>query len=118
MERPLTLNRHEASMLFHRILIVPLAAGSVLLASCSDDITRPNLPTDQLDRVGVAVQQGEPDDPVALARSVPGFGGFFVDEQGTPTIYLRDAAQRGAAERALTPWFSAQGRAPATMRSR
>jgi hypothetical protein len=105
-------------MLFHRVLIVSLAAGSVLLASCSDDITRPNLPTDQLDRVGVAVQQGEPDDPVALARSVPGFGGFFVDEQGTPTIYLRDAAQRGAAERALTPWFSAQGRAPATMRVR
>ena len=105
-------------MLLHRILIVSLAAGSVLLASCSDDITRPNLPTDQLDRVGVAVQQGEPDDPVALARSVPGFGGFFVDEQGTPTIYLRDAAQRGAAERALTPWFSAQGRAPATMRVR
>ena len=105
-------------MLLHRILIVSLAAGSVLLASCSDDITRPNLPTDQLDRVGVAVQQGEPDDPVALARSVPGFGGFFVDEQGTPTIYLRDAAQRGAAERALTPWFTAQGRAPATMRVR
>ena len=105
-------------MLLHRILIVSLAAGSVLLASCSDDITRPNLPTDQLDRVGVAVQQGEPDDPVALARSVPGFGGFFVDEQGTPTIYLRDAAQRGAAERALTPWFSSQGRAPATMRVR
>jgi hypothetical protein len=105
-------------MLSHRILIVFLAAGSVLLASCSDDITRPTLPTDQLDRVGVAVQQGEPDDPVALARSVPGFGGFFVDQQGTPTIYLRDAAQRGMAERALTPWFSAHGRAPATMRVR
>ena len=105
-------------MLFHRILIVSLAAGSVLLASCSDDITRPNLPTDHVDRVGVVVQQGEPDDPVALARSVPGFGGFFVDEQGTPTIYLTDAAQRGAAERALTPWFSAQGRAPGTMRVR
>ena len=105
-------------MLLHRILIVSLAAGSVLLASCSDDITRPNLPTDQLDRVGVAVQQGEPDDPVALARSVPGFGGFFVDEQGTPTIYLRDATQRGTAERALTPWFGSHGRAPATMQVR
>jgi hypothetical protein len=105
-------------MLSHRILIVSLAAGSVLLASCSDDITQPTRPTDQLERVGVAVRQGEPDDPVALARSVPGFGGFFVDEQGTPTIYLRDAAQRGTAERALTPWFRAHGRAPATMRVR
>jgi hypothetical protein len=105
-------------MLSHRILIVSLAAGSVLLASCSDDLTQPTFPTDQLDRVGVAVQQGEPDDPVALARSVPGFGGFFVDEQGTPTIYLRDPAQRGTAERALTPWFGAHGRAPATMQVR
>jgi hypothetical protein len=105
-------------MLRHRIPILTLVAGSVVLASCSDDITRPTLRADQLDRVGVAVQQGEPDDPVALAHNVPGFGGFFVDEQGTPTIYLRDVAQRGTAERALTPWFSGQGRAPATMRVR
>jgi hypothetical protein len=106
-------------MLSHRILIVSLASGSMLLASgCSDDLTQPTLPTDQLHPVGAVVQQGETDDPVALARGVPGFGGFFVDEQGTPTIYLKDAAQRGTAERALTPWFSSHGRAPATMRVR
>ena len=106
-------------MLSHRILVVPLIAGSILLASsCSDDSTQPTPTTDQLEPAKVAVQQGSPDDPVALARSVPGFGGFFVDEQGTPTIYLKDAGQRGAAERALTPWFSARGRGVATMRVR
>ena len=104
-------------MLNHRILVVPLIAGSILLASsCSDDSTQPTPTTDQLEPAKVAVQQGSPDDPVALARSVPGFGGFFVDEQGTPTIYLKDAGQRGAAERALTPWFSSRGRGLATMR--
>ena len=93
-------------MLSNRILAVSLAAGAILLASsCSDDFTQPTLPTDQLDPAGVAVQQGQPDDPVALARGVPGFGGFFVDEQGTPTIYLKDTGQRGAAERALLPLF-------------
>ena len=106
-------------MLSHRIRLASRITVAVLLASgCSDDFLQPTLPTNQLDPASVAVQQGTPDDPVALARRVPGFGGFFVDEQGTPTIYLKDAAQRGAAESALTPWFSSHGRAPATMRVR
>jgi hypothetical protein len=106
-------------MLNHRILVVPLIAGAIVLASsCSDDSTQPTPPTDQVDPAKVALQQGSPDDPVSLARSVPGFGGFFVDEQGTPTVYLKDAGQRGAAEKALTPWFSARGRGVATMRVR
>jgi hypothetical protein len=119
MARPFTLNRHEASMLSHRSMVVALIAGAILLASsCSDDATQPTPTTDQLDPAKAAVQQGSPDDPVALARGVPGFGGFFLDEQGTPTIYLKDAGQRGAAERALTPWFTSQGRAAAEMRVR
>jgi hypothetical protein len=106
-------------MLNRRILVVPLVAGAILLtSSCSDDSTQPTPTTDQLDPAKVAVQRGSPDDPVALARGVPGFGGFFVDEQGTPTIYLKDAGQRGAAERALTPWFSSRGRGMAEMRVR
>ena len=105
-------------MLFHRILIVPRLPGACFSRAAPTTSRGQTFQPTKLDRVGVAVQQGEPDDPVALARSVPGFGGFFVDEQGTPTIYLRDAAQRGTAERALTPWFGAQGRAPATMRVR
>jgi hypothetical protein len=119
MVRPFTLNRHEASMLSHRILVVPLITGAFLLASgCSDDFTQPTPTTERLEPAQVADQQGSAEDPVALARNVPGFGGFFVDEQGTPTIYLKDARQRGAAEKALTPWFSSQGREPATMRVR
>jgi hypothetical protein len=106
-------------MLSPRILVVCLTTGAIVFAtSCSDDSTQPNQTTDRPDQAKVAIQQGSPDDPVALARSVAGFGGFFLDEQGTPTIYLKDAGQRGAAERALTPWFTARGRAKAEMRVR
>jgi hypothetical protein len=106
-------------MLSHRILVVSLTTGAIVFAaSCSDDSTQPNQTSDRPEQARIAIQQGSPDDPVALARSVAGFGGFFLDEQGTPTIYLKDARQRGAAERALTPWFTARGRAKAEMRVR
>ncbi len=106
-------------MLSHRILVVSLMTGAIVLASsCSDDSTQPSPTADQPNAGKVAVQQGSSDDPVALARGVRGFGGFFLDEQGTPTVYLKDAGQRGAAEKALTPWFSSRGRAMAEMRVR
>jgi hypothetical protein len=106
-------------MLNSRILVAPLIAGAIVLASsCSDDTTQPTPPSDQLAPAKVALQQGSPDDPVSLARGVPGFGGFFVDQQGTPTIYLKDVGQRGAAEKALTPWFSSHGRGASTMQVR
>jgi len=60
--------------------------------------------------------QASPDDPVALASSVPGFGGFFVDEQGTPTIYLKDPGRRGAAEQALSGWLGSHGLKGAQMK--
>ena len=47
--------------------------------------------------------------PNALARGVPGFGGFFYDESGTPVMYLKDAGQRANAERALTPYLQQHG---------
>jgi hypothetical protein len=105
-------------MLSNRILVVSLISGAIVFAtSCSDDSTQPN-PADQATPRAVSIPQGSPDDPVALARGVPGFGGFFVDEQGRPTIYLKDATQRGAAEKALTPWFTSRGRNRAEMQVR
>jgi hypothetical protein len=53
-------------------------------------------------------QQSSPD-PVAVARAVPGFGGLFLDSSGTPTVYLTDLRQRGAAERALAGFTRSEG---------
>jgi hypothetical protein len=100
----------------HRTVVSSVVLMLALAGCDTDRLTQPTLSTGHPDPIGVAVQQGEADDPVALARSVPGFGGFFLDDQGTPAIYLKDAAQRGTAESALAPWFSARGRAPGTMR--
>jgi hypothetical protein len=62
------------------------------------------------------VQQASADDPVALARAVPGFGGFFLDAQGVPTVYLTQPGNRAAAALALAPWFQDQHRAAAELR--
>src|SRR5262249_41216860 len=94
-----------------RSIFVALIAGAVATA-CSDS-GRPVGPTDQstetnpMSMSGAA--QGGSEDPIALARGVPGFGGFFIDEQGTPTVYLKDTGRRGNAEQALAPWLSSHG---------
>jgi hypothetical protein len=92
------------------------AAATVALGSCSDDSTLPSAPSATPDVALAGIQQDLADDPVALARAVPGFGGFFVDQQGTPTVYLASPGGRAAAERALTPWFRERNRAVAALR--
>ena len=99
----------------HKVLLVGLAVGTAALAACSDS-TPPTSPSDQPDPASMsALQQG---DPVALARQVPGFGGFFYDEQGAPTIYLREPAQRANAERTLQPLLSQHGMDASALRVR
>jgi hypothetical protein len=48
-------------------------------------------------------------DPLAVAAAVPGFGGYFIDADGAPTVYLTDPAQRPAAEAALEGFLSSFG---------
>ncbi|HEX5386191.1 MAG TPA: hypothetical protein VFW66_05810 [Gemmatimonadales bacterium] len=97
-----------------------VAGGVIAAAACSDSGTPvgPNAQPDQpsLGRAAQGPAQGAADDPIELGRTVPGFGGFFVDAQGTPTVYLKDSGKRGAAELALAPWFRARGRAAQEMR--
>jgi hypothetical protein len=88
------------------VRLVSLVAGTVLLASACSDTTRPTTPSDEEIGADPFVQ---PDDPVAAVRGIPGFGGFFFDREGAPTVYLRDVAARGEVERALGPWLAGQG---------
>src|SRR5690242_10083952 len=93
-----------------------LATAIFGLTSCSDDTTQPTAPTVPPDLATAPVQQASADDPVALARAVPGFGGFFLDAQGVPTVYLTHPGNRAAAALALAPWFQDQHRAAAELR--
>ena len=86
-------------MLRQRTLSFALAVATTLgIGACSDDTVLPTAPAAVPDLAQVGAQQELADDPVALARAVPGFGGFFVDDQGTPTVYLANPGQRGERE--------------------
>ena len=102
----------------HTAPLVGLVAGTVLFASACSDTTRPTSPSDPSDDTAPigAIQQA--DDPIALARQVPGFGGFFFDEQGVPTIYLKETSRRGSAERALQPFLGVRGLGASALRVR
>ena len=87
-------------------------SGGVLLAvgACSDigERTGPSQPP-TMPALPPGSQGELADDPVGLAGGVRGFGGFFLDRQGVPTVYLTDPAQRDVAATALAPFLSAQG---------
>ena len=77
----------------------------LVLGACSeDDLTSPeSLDSGSLMPSISALQLGQQEtpDPNAVARAVPGFGGYFLDEAQRPTVYLKDVKQRQAAELAL-----------------
>jgi hypothetical protein len=95
-------------MLRRTIAGATVAGALLLMVSCSDQ-REPVGPSEPPSGPDLAPVQGSADEPAALARTVPGFGGFFIDAQGTPTIYLRDPGQRARAEQALSPYLRAQG---------
>ncbi|MFL5517664.1 MAG: hypothetical protein ACJ8DJ_16020 [Gemmatimonadales bacterium] len=98
----------------HYLLHLSSVAALLAFAACSDQNqpSGPDVPAD-LTRV-----QGQPDDANALARAVPGFGGFFYDAQGRPTMYLTTPTARGAAERALAPYLQKHGVATGRIQTR
>jgi hypothetical protein len=65
-----------------------------------------------------AVSSDPTPDPLAVAQAVPGFGGYFIDDSGAPTVYLTDPAQRPAAEAALAGFLSSFGWSAADLRVR
>ena len=78
-----------------------LVMGSVIITTaCQDEspTTGPSGPPDMPDLQQVPVSA---DPLLAHARAIPGFGGFFLDGNGRPTVYLKDAGQRRSAEVAL-----------------
>jgi hypothetical protein len=95
-----------------------IAVAAVFLAAACTDQDGPTTPGDQNDPQSQSLRQEPGDNPNALARGVRGFGGFFFDAQGKPTVYLKNAAERNNVERALAPFFRSQGRTPSTVQVR
>jgi hypothetical protein len=95
-----------------------LAAAAVVLAAACSDEREPVAPSDQPDVLARPAVQGTVDNPNALAKGVAGFGGFFYDAAGTPTVYLKNSKERGNTERALAPYFQKHGVAAGRMQVR
>ncbi|MGQ0641172.1 MAG: hypothetical protein ACT4P6_10450, partial [Gemmatimonadaceae bacterium] len=84
-------------------------AFAVLICSgCADRITQPD-PSILGDPVLLAVSQDSTPTQLAVAQAVPGFGGYFIDAAGRPTVYLLNTAQRPAAEAALNAFLAERG---------
>jgi hypothetical protein len=90
-----------------------LLVGALATLACSDapEPAGPNTPPSSAQFA--AVSQDPHPSQLAVAQAVPGFGGYFLDAAGVPSVYLIDASQRPAAEQALAGFLADQGFAAA-----
>ncbi|HEU4885408.1 MAG TPA: hypothetical protein VFT45_24385 [Longimicrobium sp.] len=89
---------------------VPAAVLTLILTAACDTPNAPVGPGPDdaaLDRASAPGQMRTPDDEFArVARAeVPGFAGFYLQDDGTPVVRLVDPSQRGAAQRYLAQEF-------------
>jgi hypothetical protein len=95
-----------------RSVLVPLAAASMFLAGCTDDPISHPQPV-ATEGITVSVQLGQVPARVLpgekafhdLARDVPAFGGFFLDESGSLVVQLTGLEHRTAMQAALAPFL-------------
>jgi hypothetical protein len=91
-------------------------AGVLLLAAACSDQNEPVAPTAPESLSFQPTIQGTTDDPISLAQATPCFGGFYIDDLGRPVVYLKNAAERNNAARALAPFLAAHGLIPSQLR--
>lgn len=104
-------------MLRFSTMVRTLVVAAVIVSSACQDQSQPTGPTAPSTEPDLSqAPQTPPLDPIALGRTVPGFGGFYFDASGSPTVYLRDPSRRAAVEAALAPFFRAQGLDPSQLR--
>lgn len=85
-----------------------LAAAGVVLATACEGPTTPVGPAAS-PMPPIWQQAVQAPDVEVLAQIVPSFGGFYLDDEGVPTVYLTEVGQRPAAEAALAAYAGARG---------
>jgi len=81
-----------------------------LLGACAPD-REPTSPSNDSPDLAAsqASQGGDLPSDAEFNRQVPGFGGFFLSADGSPTVYLTRGSSRAPAERLLAGYLSAKG---------
>lgn len=98
--------------------LLALVVGAVLATACRE-ASPPTGPSGAPTFVTIQeVSQDPAPDPMAVAQVVPGFGGYFLDETGVPTVYLTDPNRRPEAEQALAGFLADRGFTAADLRVR
>jgi hypothetical protein len=98
---------------------LPIVSALLALSACRDAAGPREPAPGAVTSTALAVTLQEPEgEQAALARVVPGFGGLFLDDTGTPTVYLTDLGQRGAVQRALGGLAREHGFATTALRAR
>jgi hypothetical protein len=100
-----------------RLLGLGFASGAALILAACQDNSSPTSPDSGPPSDGVQATQG-PEFPSAseFDRQVPGFGGFFLDRKGAPTVYLTRGSSRAPAERVLAGYLRGRGLSTAAVR--
>ena len=93
-----------------------LCAGLLAAISCADSQNPAEPEGGMLASRGQGGPPAELPSADELARQVPGFGGFYFDASGTPTINLTRGSNRANAERALGGYLAANGLDGAALR--
>lgn len=92
-----------------------LALASLLVVVACQDAITPN-PAPPSSASLLQVSQDEAPSQLAVAQAVTGFGGYYLDASGAPTVYLIDPARRAEAEQALATFLVSRGFTTADLR--
>ena len=93
------------------------AVAALVLAACQEN-TSPTPPSDAdvLSARGQPAQGSDLPSAAEFDRQTPGFGGFYLNQDGTPTVYLTRGSSRGPAEQALAGYLAGRGLSNAAVR--
>jgi len=94
-----------------------VTAGSLLAAACQETPSPTDPGSVNLSVAPGTAQQSTPSQ-MDVALAVPGFGGYFIDETGAPTVWLTDESARPLAEQALAGFLASFGWNTADLRVR
>jgi hypothetical protein len=93
------------------------AAGAALaLAACQDNSSPTAPDTGPLSARAQGSQGPGLPSAAEFARQVPGFGGYFLNRDGAPTVYLTRGSSRVPAERMLGGYLAGRGLSTAAVR--
>ena len=101
----------------HALVLSAVAAGAALMVAACQDNSSPT--SSEAGPLSARVQPSQRSDLPSAAefdRQVPGFGGFFLNQDGTPTVYLARGSSRAPAERILAGYLAGRGLSTAAVR--